>query len=89
MKLNGGDGRPAGNGAYLKPLTGGHKGCLYAVAGSAGQATSAQPDAPHPAHFISLLNLGSLVLDVNGSRLDATFIRENGTTPDTFTIIKQ
>jgi hypothetical protein len=43
----------------------------------------------HPAHFISLNNLGSLVLDVNGTRLDATFLRENGTTPDTFTIIKQ
>ena len=34
-------------------------------------------------------NLGSLVLDVNGTRLDATFLRENSTTPDTFTIIKQ
>lgn len=91
MKLNAGDGRPAGNGAYLKPLNGagGHKGAVHAVAGSAGQATFSQGDFPHPAHFISLLNLGSLVLDVNGSRLDATFIRENGTTPDTFTIIKQ
>ena len=37
----------------------------------------------------SLLSLGSLVLDVNGPRLDATFLRENNTTPDTFTIIKQ
>ena len=29
------------------------------------------------------------MLDVNGTRLDATFLRENSTTPDTFTIIKQ
>jgi hypothetical protein len=91
MKLNAGDGRPSGSGAYIKPLNGSqaHKGSVYAVAGSAGQATSTQSDFPHPAHYISLLNLGSLVLDVNGTRLDGTFVRENGTTPDTFTIIKQ
>lgn len=91
MKLNAGDGRPAGNGAYLKPLAdaGGHKGAVYNVAGSAGQVSGTQPDFPHPAHFISLTNLGSLVLDINGNRLDATFVRENGTTPDTYTIQKQ
>lgn len=91
MKLNGGDGRPGGNGAYLKPLAdaGGHKGAVYAVAGSAGQVGGTQADFPHPAHFISLTNLGSLVLDINGNRLDATFVRENGTSPDTFTIMKQ
>jgi hypothetical protein len=91
MVLDSGDGRPAGTGAYLKPLNdaGGHKGAVHAVAGSAGHATIAQPDGPHPAFFITLLNLGSLVLDINGNRLDATFVRENGTTPDTFTIIKQ
>ena len=90
MKLNPGDGRPAGNGAYLKPIAGGaHKGAVYAVAGSAGQVSGTQPDFPHPAHFISLKNLGALVLDINGDRLDATFIREDGSTPDTFTVIKQ
>jgi hypothetical protein len=91
MKLNGGDGRPGGNGAYLKPLAGapGHKGAVYAVAGSAGQVSGTQPDFPHPAHYISLTNLGSLVLDINGNRLDATIVRENGTSPDTFTLLKQ
>jgi|GEM_PF-2531703 len=91
MKLNPGDGRPAGNGAYLKPLpgAGGHKGTVYNVAGSAGQVSGTQPDFPHPAHFISHTNLGSLVIDINGNRLDATFVRENGTTPDTYSIQKQ
>jgi len=90
MKLNPGDGRPAGSGAYMKPLGGGgHKGAVYAVAGSAGQATSTQPDFPHPAHYFSAVKLGSLVLDINGNRLDATFVRSDGTTPDTFTILKQ
>jgi hypothetical protein len=91
MKLNAGDGRPAGNGAYTKPLAGGgHKGEVYAVAGSSGQFSGVQPDFPHPAHFISLKDtLGSLVLDINGNRLDATFIKSDGSTPDTFTILKQ
>jgi hypothetical protein len=90
MKVNAGDGREAGSGAYIKPLNGGaHKGAVYITAGSAGQVGGQQLDFPHPAEYISLLNLGSLVLDINGNRLDATFIRENGTTPDTFTIIKK
>jgi hypothetical protein len=29
-----------------------------------------------------------LVIDVNDTRLDATFLRENSTTPDSFTIVK-
>ncbi len=89
MKKNAGDGRPAGNGAYIKPLTGvrSHFGAVYAVAGSAGKISGGTLN--HPAHFISMNNLGSLVLDVNGTRLDATFIRENSSIPDTFTIIKQ
>jgi hypothetical protein len=89
MKKNAGDGRPAGNGAYIKPLTGprDHFGTVYTLAGSAGKISGGSLN--HPAHFISMNNLGSLVLDINGTRLDATFVRENGSTPDTFTIIKQ
>ena len=88
MKKNGGDGRPSGNGAYIKPLTGprDHFGAVYSVAGSAGQTGGI---TTMPAHFISLSTLGSLVLDVNGTRLDATFVKSDGTIPDTFTIIKQ
>ena len=89
MKKNAGDGRPAGNGAYIKPLTGprDHFGAVYSVAGSAGQVSGGSLN--HPAHFISLANLGSLVLDVNGTTLTGTFLRETGATQDTFAIIKQ
>ncbi len=89
MKVDAGNGRPTGTGAYTKPLTGprDHFGTVYCVTGSAGKATGGSLN--HPAHFISLNNLGSLVLDVNGNRLDATFLRENGTTPDTYTIFKE
>lgn len=89
MKKNAGDGRPGGSGAYIKPLTGprDHFGAVYSVPGSAGQISGGTLN--HPAHFISLNNLGSLVLDVNGTTLTGTFVRETGATPDTFTIIKQ
>jgi hypothetical protein len=89
MKKNAGNGRPAGNGAYIKPLTGprDHFGAVYAVSGSAGKISGGALN--HAAHCISLNNLGSFVLDINGARLDATFLREINTTPDTFTIIKQ
>ncbi len=98
MKKNAGDGRPASDGAYLKPLAGtrDHLGAVYAVAGSSGKisgwtggSTAATNPTPHPAMHVSLRQLGSLVLDINGTRLDATFLRENGSTPDTFTILKQ
>jgi hypothetical protein len=36
----------------------------------------------------SLEELGSLVLDIDGNRLDATFLRENGDVDDSFTILK-
>ncbi|HEX2749360.1 MAG TPA: metallophosphoesterase, partial [Verrucomicrobiales bacterium] len=89
MKLDAGSGRPSGTGAYTKPLTGprDHFGTVYSVAGSSGQISGGSLN--HPAYFISLNNLGSLVLDVNGPRLDATFLRENGSIPDTYTIFKQ
>lgn len=89
MKKNAGDGKPAGDGAYIKPLTGprDHFGAVYNVAGSAGQATSGTMN--HPAMCFSALELGSVILDVNGTRLDSTFLRDNGTIRDTYTILKQ
>ena len=95
---NSGDGRTTGAGAYVKPLTGprDHFGAVYAVAGSAGQATSWTGGStalvnptPHPVMFASLLRLGSMVLEINGNRLDASFLNSSGVVEDTFTVIKQ
>jgi hypothetical protein len=88
MKKNGGSGREDGTGAYRKPTYGmaAHEGAVYAVAGSAGQASGGLLN--HPAMFISLNSLGSMVLDVNGSRLDATFLDQAGVKRDYFTIRK-
>ncbi|HEX4951061.1 MAG TPA: metallophosphoesterase, partial [Blastocatellia bacterium] len=87
-KKNGGSGRPNEGGAYTKPTLGpsAHEGAVYVVAGSSGQATGGALN--HPAMFISLNNLGSMVLDINGNRLDAKFLRETGAIADSFTIIK-
>ena len=92
MKKDAGSGRQDGGGAYTKPLTGGraHHGAVYAVAGSSGKTSGGSLD--HPAMFISINKLGSLVLDVGADRLDATFVQPKGngfTIPDTFTILKK
>lgn len=88
MKKDGGSGRPDGTGAYNKSTLGAgpHEGAVYAVAGSSGQISGGALN--HPAMFISLNNLGSMVLDVNGDTLDAKFLRENGVIADYFRIVK-
>jgi hypothetical protein len=63
-----------------------HEGAVYAVAGSSGQASGGALN--HPAMFLSLNSLGSLVLDVNGNRLDAIFLDQAGVRRDYFTILK-
>jgi len=88
MKKDGGSGRPDASGAYTKPTLGPgtHEGAVYAVAGSSGQTSGGLLN--HPAMFISLNNLGSMLLDVNGNTLDAKFLRENGEVWDYFRIVK-
>ncbi len=89
MKLDAGSGRPAETGAYLKPRgrAVANRGTVYAIAGSAG-ATTPGGALNHPADYVSLSLLGSLVVDISSNRLDAIFLRENGTTNDSFTIQK-
>lgn len=84
-----GNGRPAGDGAYIKPLTGprDHFGAVYTLTGSAGSADGGTLN--HPAMFVSYNTLGSFNLDINGNTLNATYIESDGDLADTFTIIKQ
>jgi len=83
-----GSGQPEDTGAYLKPDTGPapNQGTIYIVAGSSGWATF--QTGRHPVMYSALLRMGSLVLDIDGHRLDAKFLRETGTIDDHFTIIK-
>jgi hypothetical protein len=88
MIVDGGDGRPSGDGPYRKPSAGAapNEGAVYAVAGSSG--TTGGGLLNHPAMFVSLNELGSLVLDFDGMRLDATFIDDVGAVRDAFTVLK-
>ncbi|MDQ6892158.1 MAG: metallophosphoesterase family protein [Acidobacteriota bacterium] len=87
MKKNPGSGREEGSGAYVKragryP----HNGTVYVVAGTSGQVGGGSFD--HPAMYLSAAELGSLVVDVDGDRLDARFLTSTGTLADHFTLVR-
>ena len=92
--IDSGDGHADGDGGYGKDY-GGDRGTVYVVAGSSGQATSwvggstalYNPN-PHPVMYHSELALGSLILDIDGNRLDGKFINSAGAIRDYFTIEK-
>ena len=88
MIKDSGSGQPSDTGPYFKPGTGPNpnQGTVYVVAGSSGWATF--QTGRHPIMHTALLQMGSLVLDINGQRLDAKFLRETGAIDDRFTIIK-
>ena len=62
------------------------RGAVYVVAGSSGQISGGTLN--HPAMYISLNALGSMVLDVDGLTLNAKFLDNTGTERDSFTIAK-
>jgi len=82
------DGRADGTGVYVKPTLGPapREGAVYVVAGSSGQVSGGT--LQHSAMCLSLNVLGSLVLDFDGPRLDATFIDDKAQVRDYFTILK-
>lgn len=86
MVKDGGDGREDGTGAYGKDSVL-HAGAVYVVAGSSGQTGGGALN--HPVMFTSMHQLGSLVLDVKGDRLDARFLNSAGVVADHFTISKE
>ena len=88
MIKDGGSGREDGSGAYTKTVVGPtpHEGAVFAVTGAAGQTDGGTLN--HPAMYVSLNVLGSMVLDINTNRLDARYIDSAGTRRDYFTLIK-
>lgn len=88
MMKDGGSGRPADTGAYLKagPAGAANLGAVYVVAGSAGKVSGGTLN--HPAMFVSLNRLGSLVIDVDGAIMDVQFLRETGQIADYFRMQK-
>ncbi|MCI0744792.1 MAG: metallophosphoesterase [Verrucomicrobia subdivision 3 bacterium] len=86
MKRNPGNGREDEDGVYQKPTGAPGEGTVYIVAGSSGKVSGGLLN--HPAMVLSLNRLGSLILDIDGHRLDVKFVRENGLVQDYFTMIK-
>ena len=88
MKKDGGSGRSDTSGAYRKPTYGmaPNQGAVYVVAGTSGKISGGTLN--HPVMYTSQAVLGSLVLDMDGSRLDATFVDDTGARRDWFTIEK-
>ncbi len=85
MKLDPGNGREEGGGAYRKNEE--NRGVVYSIVGSSGQALGGPLN--HPAHVVSLNLLGSLLVDVDSNRLDAMFLTSTGTTNDHYTLMKR
>jgi len=74
--------------AYTKTAMGPvpHEGTIYAVCGTGGETSGGGLD--HPAMWISMKSLGSMVLDIDGNVLTSTYIDNTGARLDTFSIIK-
>jgi hypothetical protein len=91
MKLNAGSGRRDEGGPYVKMASGpgaaGGKGAVFVVAGSAAIVSPGYP-LNHPVMHVNLERYGSLVVDIDGDELDATFLRETGAIDDRFAIRK-
>ena len=87
MKVDAGNGRTNGTGAYLKPFIAGfNRGTVHCTAGTAGQVGGGSLN--HPTMFLSANTLGSVVLDIEGDRLDFRFLTSAGTVEDHFTMLK-
>jgi acid phosphatase type 7 len=88
MKVDAGDGRRDGDGAYEKPRVphAPFAGAVYTVAGSSSKTSGGKLD--HPVMVTSQNVAGSLVLDVEGGVLDARFLNSAGAVTDSFTIVK-
>ena len=88
MKIDAGDGRAGGDGPYVKPSAaqGPFEGAVYTVAGSGSQTGGGSLD--HPVMVQSLDVLGSVVIDVQGQRMDVRFLDDAGAVRDSFAIVK-
>ncbi len=85
--IDAGSGRVDDTGAYHKQVVGSnHAGAVFVVAGSSGKISGGALN--HSAMYLSLNELGSLVLDVDGLTLNARFINNAGATKDYFTLTK-
>lgn len=89
MALNAGLGRDSDYSTYRKPAggLGAGRGAVYVVCGNSGQGGLGEFDL-HPAMAINHGGFGSMVFDIDGLRLDARYVTDEGEVEDFFTIEK-
>lgn len=70
-------------------LTDAHNGAVYCVLGNSGKTSSVDSEWPHPVMYsYSASEVGAVILEVNGNRLDATFHTGANVVSDHFSIVK-
>jgi hypothetical protein len=79
------DGCEVKDGPYRKQFGG--RGTVYVIAGSSGQTSGIK--SAYPAMLYAMNTPGSVALDIDGNRLDLTFVDTNGMRRDYFTIVKE
>lgn len=73
---------------YVYNSTPAYHGSVYVVAGSTGASGNTQAGYPHNALPFAVNDGGFFYFEVDDNRLDAKFIRRDGSTFDNFTIMK-
>ena len=86
MLVDRGDGREDGTGVYHKSRAHGTAGTVYVNAGVGGRAAKGKVE--HPVMRVTLRQLGFVMLEVNGLRLDGRFINVKGEVRDHFTVLQ-
>jgi predicted phosphodiesterase len=82
------DGVEDHNARYIKPLKNkSHSGTVYIVAGSSSKVDSGPIN--HPAMPVSMLEAGSLIIDIDGDTLTSRFLNDKGEVKDEFSITQQ
>jgi hypothetical protein len=89
MALDSSWGRTDAGGAYAKPAggVGNGRGTVYAVCGCSGEGNHGG-FALHPAMATNDGGYGSMIIDIDGLRMDAKFLKQTGEILDYFTIDK-
>lgn len=89
--LDAGSGDYVNDCPYIKNTDNGsdHLGTLCAVVGCSGKLSGTSSGWPHPVfHAYTNTTLGSMIIEVEGGRMDCKFIDSNGDVWDKFSIVK-
>lgn len=78
---------------YIKNMDGEYpnRGTVYVVVGNSGKGTS-NPPLGHPVFYYEDGGpdvCGSLIIDVEGDRLDGTYLKKDGSVGEVFTLVKK